>query len=212
MNVVDFSDVVVTYDGYPALAGASARIETGHIVLVRGENGAGKSTLLRTIAGLMPIERGTANVLGVDVVHRRDAVRSRIGMLSHRNGLFLDLTARDNVEFWARCVGATAGDVADALDRMRLTYELSSTLVTKLSAGQRRRVALASLVVRRAELWLLDEPHSGLDEQSRTDLDAVLVEASRAGATIVVASHDTDRVATIAQSTITLVAGRTVGS
>lgn len=212
MNVVDFSDVVVTYDGYPALAGASARIETGHIVLVRGENGAGKSTLLRTIAGLMPIERGTANVLGVDVVHHRAAVRSRIGMLSHRNGLFLDLTARDNVEFWARCVGATAGDVADALDRMRLTHELSSTLVTKLSAGQRRRVALASLVVRRAELWLLDEPHSGLDEQSRTDLDAVLVEASRAGATIVVASHDTDRVATIAQSTITLVAGRTVGS
>ena len=212
MNVVYFSDVVVTYDGYPALAGASARIETGHIVLVRGENGAGKSTLLRTIAGLMPIERGKANVLGVDVVHRRDAVRSRIGMLSHRNGLFLDLTARDNVEFWARCVGATAGDVADALDRMRLTQELSSTLVTKLSAGQRRRVALASLVVRRAELWLLDEPHSGLDEQSRTDLDAVLVEASRAGATIVVASHDTDRVATIAQSTITLVAGRTVGS
>ena len=212
MNVVDFSDVVVTYDGYPALAGASARIETGHIVLVRGENGAGKSTLLRTIAGLMPIERGKANVLGVDVVHRRDAVRSRIGMLSHRNGLFLELTARDNVEFWARCVGATAGDVADALDRMRLTHELSSTLVTKLSAGQRRRVALASLVVRRAELWLLDEPHSGLDGQSRTDLDAVLVEASRAGATIVVASHDTDRVATIAQSTITLVAGRTVGS
>ncbi len=212
MNVVDFSDVVVTYDGYPALAGASARIETGHIVLVRGENGAGKSTLLRTIAGLMPIERGTASVLGVDVEHHRAAVRSRIGMLSHRNGLFLDLTARDNVEFWARCVGATAGDVADALDRMRLTQELSSTLVTKLSAGQRRRVALASLVVRRAELWLLDEPHSGLDEQSRTDLDAVLVEASRAGATIVVASHDTDRVATIAQSTITLVAGRTVGS
>jgi heme ABC exporter ATP-binding subunit CcmA len=212
MSVVEFSDVVVTYDGYPALAGVSARIETGQIVLVRGENGAGKSTLLRTIAGLLPVERGTATVLGIDVAHHREAVRARIGMLSHRNGLFMDLTARDNVEFWARCVGATASDVDDALGRMRIGRELSSTLVTKLSAGQRRRVALASLVVRRAELWLLDEPHSGLDEQSRADLDAVLLEASRAGATIVVASHDTDRVTKFANSTIMLASGRTVVS
>lgn len=212
MSVIEFSDVVVTYDGYPALAGVTARVEPGHIVLVRGENGAGKSTFLRTVAGLMPIERGSARVLDIDVTHHREAVRARIGMLSHRNGLFLDLTARDNVEFWARCVGASGADVDDALGRMRLGRELADTLVTKLSAGQRRRVALASLVVRRAELWLLDEPHSGLDEQSRTDLDAVLREASSAGATIVVASHDTDRVAGFAHSTITLAAGRTVES
>ena len=209
MSVVDFSDVVVTYDGYPALAGASVRIEAGNIVLVRGANGAGKSTLLRTIAGLMPVERGAASVLGCDLSRDRHAVRSRIGMLSHRNGLFLDLTARDNVEFWGRCVGAGSRDVDDALRRMRLGPELSSVLVSTLSAGQRRRVALAALVVRRAELWLLDEPHSGLDEQSRHDLDAVLAEASRAGATIVVSSHDTDRVAKFAHATVTLVSGRT---
>ena len=212
MSVVDFAEVVVTYDRYPALAGATLRVESGEIVLVRGENGAGKSTLLRTIAGLMPIERGAARVLGVDVVQHRQAVRARIGMLAHRNGLFLDLTARDNVEFWARCVDATSKDVDDALDRMHLDHGLSSTVVTKLSAGQRRRVALASLVVRRAELWLLDEPHSGLDEQSRMDLDGVLGDASRAGATIIVASHDTDRMAKFAHSTITLAAGRTVRS
>lgn len=212
MSVVEFSDVVVTYDGYPALAGVSARVESGQIVLVRGENGAGKSTLLRTVAGLMPIERGSARVLGHDVASDRQSVRARIGMLSHRNGLFLELTARDNVEFWARCVGATSSDVDDALDRMRLGRDLSSSLVSRLSAGQRRRVALASLVVRRAELWLLDEPHSGLDEQSRADLDAVLSDASRAGATIIVASHDTDRVAKVAHSTISLVTGRTVGT
>ena len=212
MSVVEFRDVVVTYDGYPALAGATATVESGQIVLVRGENGAGKSTLLRTIAGLIPIERGVARVLGVDVTTDRQSVRARIGMLAHRNGLFLDLTARDNVEFWARCVGATTADVDDALDRMRLSRDLSTSLVSQLSAGQCRRVAFASLVVRRAELWLLDEPHSVLDEQSRADLDAVLVDASRAGATIIVASHDTDRVAKFAHSTITLASGRTVGS
>lgn len=212
MSVVEFRDVVVTYDGYPALAGATVTVESGQIVLVRGENGAGKSTLLRTIAGLMPIERGVARVLGVDVTTDRQSVRARIGMLAHRNGLFLDLTARDNVEFWGHCVGATTADVDDALDRMRLSRDLSTLLVSRLSAGQRRRVALASLVVRRAELWLLDEPHSGLDEQSRADLDAVLGEASRAGATIVVASHDTNRVAKFAHSTITLASGRTVES
>ena len=212
MSVVEFSDVVVTYDGYPALAGASVHIEAGTIVLVRGENGAGKSTLLRTIAGLMPIERGTARVLDYDLSEDRHVLRSRIGMLSHRNGLFMDLTARDNVEFWARCVGAGSSDVDDALDRMRLGRELSSARVSTLSAGQRRRVALAALVVRRAELWLLDEPHSGLDEQSRRDLDATLTEASSVGATIVVSSHDTDRVARFAHATVTLVSGRTTES
>ena len=71
-------------------------------------------------------------------------------------------------------------------------------------------VALATLVVRRAQLWLLDEPHSGLDAASRTDLDQVLLDASRAGATVVVASHDTERVAAIANSTLTLQAGKSV--
>jgi heme ABC exporter ATP-binding subunit CcmA len=212
MSAVEFSDVVVTYDGYPALAGASFGIDAGTIVLVRGANGAGKSTLLRTIAGLMPIERGSATVLGHDMSVERTAVRSRIGMLAHRNGLFADLTARDNVEFWARCVGAVPREVDEALGRMRLEGGLASSLVSKLSAGQRRRVALASLVVRRAELWLLDEPHSGLDEASRRDLDEVLVAAARAGATVVVSSHDTERVAQIANATISLVAGRTVSS
>ena len=77
MSVVEFRDVVVTYDGYPALAGATATVESGQIVLVRGENGAGKSTLLRTIAGLIPIERGVAKVLGVDVTTDRQSVRRR---------------------------------------------------------------------------------------------------------------------------------------
>jgi len=212
MSVVEFTDVVVTYDGYPALAGVSARVESGQIVLVRGENGAGKSTLLRTIAGLMPIERGSARVLGHDVASDRQSVRARIGMLSHRNGLFLELTARDNVEFWARCVGASGSEVDDALERMRLDSRLASSPVSRLSSGQRRRVALATLVVRRAQLWLLDEPHSGLDAASRTDLDQVLLEASRAGATVVVASHDTERVAAIAKSTLTLHAGKSVAS
>ena len=212
MSVVSLVDVVVTYDGYPALAGVSMDVAQGEIVLVRGENGAGKSTLLRTIAGLMPIERGSGSVLGVDLAANREAVRSRIGMLGQRNGAFVDLTARENVEFWARCVGAHGSEVDDALERMRLDGRLADSPVSRLSSGQRRRVALATLVVRRAQLWLLDEPHSGLDAASRTDLDQVLVEASRAGATVVVASHDTERVAAIAKSTLTLHAGKSVAS
>ena len=206
--VVDLHDVVATLGQFPALSGATMRVETGEIVLLRGPNGAGKTTLLRLCAGLVPVVRGTAFVLGHDLSVDRDRVRPHVGLLGHQNGLYTDLTVIENVRFWGATVGATDAEVASAMERMGVADRLASVPVSKLSAGQKRRTALAGLVARRARLWLLDEPHAGLDQGARDELDDTLREAAAAGATVLVASHELDRAESLATRTIDIVAGQ----
>lgn len=206
--VVQLEDVVAVIGAFPVLAGATLAVNRGDIALLRGPNGAGKTTLLRLCAGLVEIERGAGNVLGVDLTTDRWSVRSRVGLLGHANGLYHDLTVTENVVFWGRTVGATDDEVKRALSRMGLDGRLADVRVSRLSAGQRRRTALATLVARRAELWLLDEPHAGLDATGRDELDAVLRRAAEAGATIMVASHELERAGSLATRQIEVVAGQ----
>ncbi|MBU6316604.1 MAG: heme ABC exporter ATP-binding protein CcmA [Acidobacteria bacterium] len=201
-------DTVAVLGGFPVLAGADLTVQRGEILLLRGPNGAGKTSLLRLCAGLLPVERGTATVLGHDLTVDRNAVRSRVGLLGHSNGLYADLTVADNVGFWGATVGASKAEVAASLERLGLAGRLAGVQVGRLSAGQRRRTALACLVARRAELWLLDEPHAGLDAAGRDDLDATLREAAAAGATVMVASHELERAGALATRVVEVVGGR----
>jgi heme ABC exporter ATP-binding subunit CcmA len=206
-TAIQLNDAVVALGGFPALAGASMTVVRGELIALRGANGTGKSTLLRLCAGLVPLSRGAARIFGVDLAEDRSAVRRHVGLLGHRNGLYDELTARENVEFTARMVGAQARDVDDALLRLHIDSRVASTRVRALSAGQRRRTALASLVVRRAQLWLLDEPHAGLDAAAREELDRVLAEATSVGATVLYTTHETDRPGRLVPRTVTLVGG-----
>ena len=206
-TAIQLNDVVVALGGFPALAGASVTVARGELVALRGANGTGKSTLLRLCAGLVPLSRGTARVFNVDLAEDRSAVRRHVGLLGHRNGLYDELTARENVEFTASLVGAQTRDVDDALLRLRIDARVASTRARALSAGQRRRTALASLLVRRAQLWLLDEPHAGLDASARDELDCILAEATSAGATVLYTTHETDRPGRLVPRTVTLVGG-----
>lgn len=205
---VVLDDVVAVLGQFPALAGVTLTVGRGEIVLLKGPNGAGKTTLLRLCAGLLPVERGTATILGFDLATQRHAVRSHVGLLGHQNGLYLDMTVRENVQFWGRTVGASDVEIDQAMARMGVAERLADVPVRKLSAGQKRRTALACLVARRAQVWLLDEPHAGLDAVGRDELDATLVEASRAGATIIVASHELERAGNLATRTVEVVAGQ----
>lgn len=205
--VVDLRGVVAVQGGFPVLAGADLAVSRGEIVLLRGPNGAGKTSLLRMCAGLLPVERGAAHVLGHDLSVDRLAVRRRVGLLGHANGLYADLTVADNVGFWGATVGASADEVDASLRRMGLADRLRDVRVGALSAGQRRRTALACLVARRAELWLLDEPHAGLDAAGRDDLDSTLRDAAGAGATVIVASHELERAGALATRTVEVIGG-----
>lgn len=199
---------VAVIDGFPVLSGVDLTVTPHQIVLLSGPNGAGKTSLLRLCAGLLPLERGTGSVLGLDLAAHRQSIRARVGLLGHRNGLYADLTVTENVRFWGSTVGATATEIDAAMDRLGVDGRLADLAVAKLSAGQKRRTALACLVARRAELWLLDEPHAGLDAAGRDELDAVLREAVGAGATVVVASHELERAGALADRVIDVVGGR----
>src|SRR6478736_655185 len=205
--VVELVEAVAVLGRFPALAGANLQVERGEIVLLRGPNGAGKTTMLRLCAGLLPLERGSGRVLGHDLATDRRAVRARVGLLGHTNGLYTDLTVRENVRFCGATVGATDDEIAASMHRLDLDGRLAGVKVTKLSAGQRRRTALACLVARRAELWLLDEPHAGLDAAGRDELDATLRAAVEAGATVIVASHELERAGSLATRVVDVAGG-----
>ena len=206
-TVIELSGVVAVLGQFPALAGVDLTVQRGEIVLLQGPNGAGKTSLLLVCAGLLPIERGTGHVLGIDLATNREAIRSRVGLLGHANGLYLDLTVMQNLQFWASTVDATASEVSTAMATMRIDGRLADVKASQLSAGQRRRCALASLIVRRAEIWLLDEPHAGLDAAGRDELDALLRSAVTSGATVVLASHERDRALGLATRTVTIDGG-----
>jgi heme ABC exporter ATP-binding subunit CcmA len=209
--VVHLRGAVTLLGRFPALAGIDLDVAAGEIVLLRGPNGAGKTTLLRTLAGLLPVSRGEARVLGHDLADRRQAreVRRRVGLLGHASGLYDELTVADNVTFWGRAAGASAADRDRALDTCGLAGRLAAVPVARLSAGQRRRASLACLLARRPELWLLDEPHAGLDAAGRDRLDGLAREAVASGATVVVASHDIDRAEALADRVVHLAGGTT---
>lgn len=206
-SVVHLRNAVALIGRFPALAGADLDVDRGEIVLLRGPNGAGKTTLLRCCAGLLPVTSGTAEVLGVDLLSQRTTVRRRVGLLGHATFLYQDLTVRENVDFWARASGATVDDGVAALRRLGVAERLWSLQVQSLSAGQRRRVSFASMVCRRPELWLLDEPHAGLDAAGRDTIDELMAAAADAGATVLFASHELDRAHGVAHREVTISGG-----
>jgi heme ABC exporter ATP-binding subunit CcmA len=211
VSIVSLQGVVALLGRFPALAGADLEVGESEIVLVQGPNGAGKSTLLRVCAGLLRIESGRAEVLGHDLVTDRAAVRRSVGLLGHDTALYDDLTVEENLRFWARASRIDDEAVPAALDRLGVADRLRDVAVRNLSAGQRRRTALAAVVVRRPRLWLLDEPHSGLDQGGRDLIDQVILDAALAGATVMLASHELDRTLDLATRHLT-VAGGTITS
>ena len=212
--VVQLSSAVALLGRFPALAGVDLTLEQGEVVLLQGPNGAGKTTLLRVCAGLVPVVEGTAVVLGSDLVADPTTVRRRVGYLGHGSGLYPDLTIAENLRFWSKAAGIDLGPDDSALDvvidRLGLGGRLTDLAVARLSEGQRKRTALAALVLRRPELWLLDEPHAGLDRAGRDLTDELIREAAAAGATVMMSSHELDRARTVAGRIVTVAGGDVV--
>jgi heme ABC exporter ATP-binding subunit CcmA len=209
--VVEFRAAVALAGRFPALAGVDLSLRTGEVVVVVGANGAGKTSLLRACAGLLPVTSGRAEVLGIDIVADHTAVRRHVGLLGHAAPLYDELSAAENVRFAVRALGIPVKVADAALERLGLTGRLRTTPTGRLSAGQRRRVALAALVARRPALWLLDEPHAGLDASSRSLLGDLIGEAVADGAAVLLSSHEPDLSVPLSDRVVTMGGGRTTG-
>jgi heme exporter protein A len=167
-------------------AGLSFALEAGAALLLTGANGAGKSSLLRLLAGLIPLAEGALLWQGQDALADRGAHARRLRYLSHQDALKPALTARENLAFFARLWGGDEEAALAALDLLPLA-DLPARV---LSAGQKRRLALARLALGAdAPLWLLDEPTVGLDTASVARLGALLARHRAAGGLVIAATH-----------------------
>ena len=208
--VVRLRSAVCLLGRFPALADVDLDVGEGEVVLLSGGNGAGKTTLLRLLAGLVPLHSGEAEVLGFDLTQDRRSHRRELSLVGHETGCYDDLTVRENLRFAARAAGAEASAVDDVLERLGLA-PLADSTHGRLSAGQRRRLALAVAIAREPRLLLLDEPHAGLDTDGRGVLDALLGEATSEGRTVLLASHELDRARALAGREVVLRAGQADG-
>ena len=205
------TDLARLFAGSPALAGVSLRIRAAGCTALLGANGAGKTTLLRLIATAIRPSYGRAEVDGLDVVRDADLVRERVAYLSHATGLYDDLTARENLAFAAALLATpdAAARVERALDDVGLGGRGGERAGT-FSAGMRRRLALARILLGRPSLVLLDEPTSALDAEGIELVERLLAAWRDAGVTVLVASHSIDRLSRFVDARVMLERGLVV--
>ena len=170
--------------------GLSFRVAPGGAMVVTGANGSGKSSLLRLLAGLLPPYRGRVAWNGANTTDHFDAYKRSIAYVGHLDAIKPAWSVFDNLAAWAGLFDrrGTDASVADGLAAFALE-PLADLPGRYLSAGQKRRLALARLLVTDARLWLLDEPTTGLDARSTVLLETAMMRHRIAGGTIVLASH-----------------------
>lgn len=191
-----------------ALADVSFRVESGELLMVAGHNGSGKSTLFRLLATAIRPDRGSVTIGGLDAVRDRDELRRSIALLSHASYLYDSLTARENLEVVARFLDANA-EVARHLERVGLAKRANDAVAT-FSAGMRKRLSIARLLLQRPRVVLLDEPYGQLDPEGFVLIDDLVRELKQHGATVLMATHQVEHVAPFADRTLTLAEGRIV--
>lgn len=172
--------------GRLVLNGISFDVESGRALLVTGPNGAGKSSMLRVLAGLTKPERGEVTLGTTSLAGSPDDWTAQIGFAGHQDAIKPQLTLQQNLRFWAQINGG--GDVAQALACFNLS-RLADRPAQTCSAGQRKRLSLARLLLAKRKLWLLDEPATSLDSDSQFSLEQILKTHCANGGIAVIATH-----------------------
>jgi heme exporter protein A len=192
-----------------AVNDVSVSLDVGSAVAVLGPNGAGKTTFLRLCTTLLRPSSGTIRLFGIDAASRGASVRRRIGFLGHESLLYPDLTAAENLLFYARLfrIRDSTARIATLIERMQLSGWVNRPVRT-LSRGLLQRCALARVLIHQPEILFLDEPFTGLDLDARETLCEVLSETRLTGTTILMSTHDLEAGFRLCSSALVLVRGR----
>jgi heme exporter protein A len=208
-STLRFVDVSRNFGRRRALSRVTLTAEAGTITALLGPNGAGKSTLLSIAATLLQPSSGRVVYGDVEAPSAGAALRARLGLLGHDLYLYQELTAAENLRFFAQVYGLDGIErrVDAALDRAGLT-ERRDDLVGGFSRGMRQRLALERALIHEPRLLLLDEPFTGLDEAARKALRDRLRVAREAGAILILTTHDIAAIEGLTDASVTLVDGR----
>ncbi|WP_054310502.1 heme ABC exporter ATP-binding protein CcmA [Mesorhizobium sp. 1M-11] len=172
--------------GEPVFEDIDFSVEDGESLVITGPNGSGKSTLLRVVAGFLPAARGSVRIAEVDETF--PSIASACHYLGHQNAMKTALTVTENLVFWQQFCGKGRLDIGEALDAVGLDG-IGHLPFGYLSTGQRRRAAIAKLLVSHRPLWLLDEPTAGLDKASEQRFTGLMGTHCAAGGIVMAATH-----------------------
>jgi heme ABC exporter ATP-binding subunit CcmA len=202
-RAIELAGIWKFYGDYAALRDITLAVEEGSCCALLGRNGAGKTTLLRILAGLSSFERGQAQLFGVS------PRQAHAGFLGHGIGVYEDLSARENLHFFARVaeVAQPESIAVEWLERVGLA-NASDMLVRQFSRGMRQRLALARTFLHAPKILILDEPFTSLDDRAIAMLSELLVESRRRGATIILSTHQLREAMAIASHVALIENGR----
>lgn len=205
---IEIDGLQVAFGRTLALRHVDAHIDDG-IAGLFGPNGSGKSTLLRVLAGLLRPSAGTVRLFGRPLTMKDEELRGRIGYAGHRSGLYGRLTVMENLELFARLHGTGAGRPQRMLDELGLS-DRRNTPAGELSAGYRRRAAVARALLHEPDLLLLDEPYANLDDEAADAVSRAVIAWRQPGRVAIVATHGAKKVKAYADAGLILKNGELI--
>ena len=206
-TIITFNNVVKQFGRFIALRGVSLDLSAGRLYAILGDNGAGKTTLLRVLAGLAQPTRGTVSILGTSDLR---TVTREIGYMAHPSMLYDELSARENLHYFAALYGISKEDkCASLIQTVGLDPALSRP-VGQYSQGMRQRLSLARALIHDPKILLLDEPFSNVDVRSAREIASLLGQLRDSGKTLLVITHQSDLLAEVANDQVWMERGRIV--
>lgn len=209
---IEAHGLIKQFGGRRGLDGVDLEVPQGAFLSMFGPNGAGKTTLLHEFALLARPTRGSLSMLGINALEEPDALRPRIGLISHKSMVYGDLTARENLAFFASLYGVTGPQAQGRIDELLCLVELDHRqhdCARTFSRGMQQRLSIARALVNDPQIVLLDEPYSGLDPHAAELLDALIARV-RDGRTFVMVSHDLDKGFDLCTHALIMARGRVV--
>jgi heme exporter protein A len=207
MTIIEARSVSKHFGRFRVLEDITMSIGADDFVGILGKNGAGKTTLLKIIASLLKPTSGSILFHGTDIREDLNVVLRQTGMISHQTYLYGDLTASENLKFYAKLYDVHTGEIPALLEKVGLQNR-ADDMVRKFSRGMQQRLSIARMLLHRPRLLLLDEPYTGLDQKASEFLDSILREYHAQGNCILMISHDIDHTVGLANRLIVLNKGK----
>lgn len=209
--IIEVDSLSKIYGSLPVLQGLSFSVARGEFVALLGANGSGKSTLLRLLSGLSKPTAGAIRIGGWEMPREAMAVRGQIGLLAHQPLLYENLTAKENLDFYGKLYGIERDERERRIKELLRAAGLrmrTNSLARTFSRGMKQRLSIARATLHQPDVLLLDEPYSGLDQAAVERLDEMLAAAIAEGRTILMSTHQLERIPPAAARALVLSRGR----